>query len=111
MHRVAFPPAGVVKILHDLVEAKLFIVVRTHPRRTVNSVFFQRRINIAAIVIPRVLLALIEAERQGGVERKRFVFANEVIARCVRSTKLSVLTVDGASRSVWETCCPQPQLR
>src|SRR5664280_1069383 len=47
-HRAAFPPAGIVVVRRDLVEAELFVVVGTDPFGGVDGALFQRRIDVAA---------------------------------------------------------------
>src|SRR6185295_6155267 len=47
-NRRAFPPAGVVVVLRDLVEAELLVVVRTDPFAGVDRALLERRIDVAA---------------------------------------------------------------
>ena len=44
----AFPPAGVVVVLRDLVQAELFVVVRADPFRGVDRALLQRGVDVAA---------------------------------------------------------------
>ena len=46
--RAAFPPAGVVVVGRDLVEAELQVVVRTHPFGGVDGALFERLVDLAA---------------------------------------------------------------
>ena len=46
--RAAFPPAGVVVELRDLVEAELLVVIGTDPLGGVDGALLQRRIDVAA---------------------------------------------------------------
>ena len=46
--RTAFPPAGKVVVLGDLVEAQLLVVVGPHPFGGIDHAFFQRRIDVIA---------------------------------------------------------------
>src|ERR1700733_14824244 len=49
MHgRAAFPEAGVVVILRDLLEAELLVVIGADPLGRIDRAFFQRGINVAA---------------------------------------------------------------
>ena len=47
-HRAAFPPSGIVIVRRDLVEAELFVVIRTDPFGGIDRAFFKRRIDVAA---------------------------------------------------------------
>src|SRR4029079_2517147 len=46
--RAAFPPAWVVIVLHDFVEAELLVVIRPNPLRCIDGALFERRINVPA---------------------------------------------------------------
>ena len=47
-HRAAFPPAGIVVVRRDLVEAELLVVIGPDPLRRVDRALFERRIDVAA---------------------------------------------------------------
>src|SRR5262249_55314677 len=47
-HGAAFPPAGVVVMRRDLVEAKLLVVIGTDPLGGVDGALLQRRIDVTA---------------------------------------------------------------
>src|SRR5690242_9817858 len=44
----AFPPARVIIVFRDLVEAELLVVIRADPFRRVDGAFLKRRIDVAA---------------------------------------------------------------
>ena len=46
-HGAAFPPAGIIVVRRDLVEAEPFIVIRTDPFGRIDGTFFQRGIDVA----------------------------------------------------------------
>jgi hypothetical protein len=46
-HRSAFPPAGIVVVRRDLVEAELLVVVGADPLGGIDGALFQRRIDVA----------------------------------------------------------------
>ncbi len=46
--RAAFPPAGIVVVRRDLVEAELLVVVRTDPLGRIDRALLERRIDVAA---------------------------------------------------------------
>src|SRR6185312_14146823 len=47
-HRAAFPPTRVIVVFGDLVEAELFVVIRSDPFGCVDRAFLESRINVAA---------------------------------------------------------------
>src|ERR1700681_1836829 len=47
-HRAAFPPAGIVIVLGDLVEAELLVIVGPDPLDGIERALFERRINVTA---------------------------------------------------------------